>query len=530
MAPGHRARSPLRERERSTSPQRGDEVDHGQDAEKHVRHIARTRQLTTFAGKEGTPREWPWVLQGLVHRRSDRGTGCPVNILDTIIYCDGSPETLYYTSGGKVVSTVISEDEGCITFPKAMMHLRLPKKYVGAMSAAANKDSVAWTNGVVAFTSSGEAVAIKTADVEKIRKGQSTPPTGTEALVLLVPTNAPSAELLLGIQHTFILEPCAAMPVHRSYRLVVLKGVPTRIPCQSCTMNKKLCRLCKQVVLWIEAYSGARVLRLVLEVVEDIYGQLWLVRSSECSTTKPVLPYSQQRRSPSPAQSKAARLQSANDIADELSLLRYGHAIGESAPSHTSGLDIQTTGRESGSHRRAQTAMSPAEAGSSQGAIDADEWGFKRSESPSSALRDSRRPQTVSTGGSTSVAMVSTSASNHTRDNRRHQESGHVHDIGVTFQGFAAPGEHDPREIGRTAAAGRALGSSQLSRMCNGDFCNTDLLDKVCMCVWNDGTGVFCKNWAARNTRHLRWLRPVSTRSQAGCCSLQHARRTRHVT
>eukprot|EP00903_Cladosiphon_okamuranus_P015481 g14292.t1 len=482
MAPDLRTRSPLRERERPTSPQRRDEIDYGQDAEKHVRHIARTRPLTAFAGQEGTQRNWPWVLQGLAHRRSDRGTGCPVDILNTVIYCDGSPETLYYTSGGNVVSATISEDEGCITFPKAMMHLRLPKKYVGAMKAANTKDSDAargGTNGVVAFTSSGEAVAIKTTDVEKIRKGQSTPPTGTEVLVLLVPTKAPSAELLLSIQHTFILEPCAAKPVHRSYRLVILKGVPTRIPCQSSTINKKLCRLCKQVIQWIEAYSGGRVLQLVLEVVEDIYEHLWLVRSSECSTTKTVLPYSQERRSPSPAQSKTARLQSAKDIADELSLLRYGHAIGESAPSPTFGIDIQTTGHEQGPHRRAQTAMSPAEAGSSQGTLDAEEWGFNRSESSSSALLDSRRPQTVSTGGTTSVARAFIYASDQARENRRTQEGRDLQSVGVTFQGFAAPGEHDPREVGRTAAAGRALGSSQLSRMCNGDFCKTELLDKL---------------------------------------------------
>lgn len=500
MAPDHRTRSPLRERERPTSPQRGDEVDYGHDAEKHVRHIARTRQLTTFAGKEGAPRDWPWVLQGLVHRRFDRATGCPVDILDTIIYCDGSPETLYYTSGGNVVSTVISEDEGCITFAKAMARLRLPKKYVGAMTTASTKDSVVGsgeTNGVVAFTSTGEAVAIKTADVEKIRKGQSTPPTGTDALVLLVPTKAPSAELLLSIQHTFVLEPCAAKPVHRSYRLVVIKGVPTRIPCQSSTINKKLCRLCQQIVLCIEAYSGARVLRLVLELVEDIYEDLWLVRSSECSTTKTVLPYSQQRRSPCPAQSKTARLQSAKDIADELSLLRYGHAIGESAPTHTPGLDIQTTAPGPGSHRRAQTAMSPAEAGSGQGTLDAEEWGFKRSESPSCTTRDSRRPQTVSTGGSTSVAMTSTTASGRPKEDRRDQEGRNLQDIGVTFRGFAAPGEHDPREIGRTAVAGRALGSSQLSRMCHGDFCNTDLLDKVCS-VLNNRTGVLLQELVRR--------------------------------
>ncbi len=474
MAPGHRSRSPLRERQRSPSPQRRSEVDYGHDAEKHVRHIARTRQLTAFAGEEGTLHDWSWVLQGLIHRKFDRGTGCPVNILDTIIYCDGSPEALYYTNGGSVISRVISEDEGCITFAKAMAHLRPPKKYIGTMVRTTSKTAPAGigeTNGAVAFTSAGEAVAIKTADVEKIRKAQSTPPTGTEALVLAVPTKAPCAELLLSIQHTFALEPCAAMPVHRSYRLVMLKGVPTRVPCQSSTINRKLCRLCKQVVQWVEAYSGARVLRLVLELVEDVYGDLWLVRSSECSTTKTVLPYSRQRRSPSPAQSKTTRLQFASGIADELSLLRYGHAIGESALSPTYGLDMLDVSPTPGSNRRAQTAMSPAEAGGSQGSLDAEEWGFKRSGSPSS-WNDPRRPRTVST-----------SASAQARGNRRDQEGRNYQDIGVTFQGFAAPGEHDPREIGRTAAAGRALGSSQLGRMCHGDFCNTDLLDKVLSCL-----------------------------------------------
>lgn len=464
MAPDHRTRSPLRERERSISPKRGGEIDYGHDAEKHVRHIARTRQLTTFAGEEGTPCDWPWVLQGLVHRRFDRGTGCPVDILPSIIYCDGSPEALYQTSGGTVVSSAIAEDEGCITFAKAMSHLRPPKKYVGALVATTANTAVSGSdgaNGAVAFTTSGEAVAIKTADVEKIRKAQSTPPAGTEALVLFVPTKAPCAELLLSIQHTFALDPCAAKPVHRSYRLVILKSVPKRIPCQSSTINKKLVRLCKQVLQWIEAYGGARVLRLVLEFVEDIYGHLWLVRSSECYTTQTVLPYNRQRRSPSPFQCKTARLQSAKRIANELSFLRDGHGIGESVPI-TPGIgmletDSIGTGQQTeltpGSCRRAQTAMSPAEAGGSQGALDAEEWGFTKSESKSRG--NERRPQTVSAFGSS------------------------VQDIGVTFQGFAGPGEHDPREVGRTPAAGRALGTSQLGRMCHGDFCNTDLLDKV---------------------------------------------------
>lgn len=463
MAADHRTRSPLRERERSISPKRRGEIDYGHDGEKQVRHIARTKPLTTFAGEEGTPRDWSWVLQGLAHRRFDQGAGCPVDILPSIIYCDGSPEALYHTNGGTVVSNVIAEDEGCITFAKAMAYLRPPKKYVGALAATTANTAVAsndGANGAVAFTSSGEAVAIKTADVEKIRKAQSTPPSGTEALVLLVPTKAPCAELLLNIQHTFALDPCAAKPVHRSYRLAIFKGVPKRISCQSSTINRKLVRLCKQVLRWIEAYSGARVLRLVLEVVEDIYGHLLLVRSSDCSTSKTVFPYNRQRRSPSPSQSKTARLQSAKGIANELSILRDGHGIGESAPSPP-GLGMLETnliGRGQqmelapGSSRRARTAMSPAEAGS-QGALDAEEWGFKKSESPS---RDTaRRPQTVSAVGNG------------------------VQNIGVTFQGFARPGEHDPREVGRTPAAGRALGTSQLGRMCHGDFCNTDLLDKV---------------------------------------------------
>lgn len=351
-----------------------------------------------------------------------------------------------------------------MTFAKAMAHLRPPKKYFGTLAVTAANTAVAGSdgaNGAVAFTSSGEVVAIKTADVDKIRKAQSTPPAGTEALVLLVPTKAPCAELLLSIQHTFALDPCAAKPVHRSYRLVILNGIPKRIPCQSSTINRKVVRLCKQVLRWIEAYSEARVLRLVLEVVEDIYGHLCLVRSSECFTTKTVLPYNRQRRSPSPSQSKTARLVSAKGIANELSILRDGHGIGESAPSPSEPgmLETGSTGRvpqmgpAPGSSKRAQTAMSPAEAGGSQGTLDAEEWGFKKSESPSRG--NVRRPQTVSAVDSS------------------------VQDIGVTFQGFAGPGEHDPREVGRTPAAGRALGTSQLGRMCQGDFCNTDLLDKV---------------------------------------------------
>lgn len=502
MASDHRIRSPLRERERSTSPQRRDEVDYGHDAEKHVRHIARSRQLKAFGGNEGTPRNWRWVLQSLAHRRFEQGTGCPVNILDTLTYSDGSPDALYYTDRGSVISNTIADDEDCITLVKAIAHLRSPKKYVGSLATASSPAVAAsvGVNGAVAFTSVGEAVAIKPADMEKIRKAQSTPPTGTEALVLLVPTKGPCAELLLNIQHTFALEPCTGKPVHRSYRLVLLKGVSKRIPCQSSILNRKLERLCRKVVLWIEAYSRARVLQVVLEVVEDTYGDLWLVRSSECSTTRTELSYSRQRRSPSPCQSKAVRIQSAKSVADELSLLRFGHAIGESAPAPALGLGtlaINSEGRRQHQLRRAQTAMSPAEASGSQGTLDAEEWGFDKSDSPSSTKRNASRPHTVSVSGHVSTAAASTSAQ--AGNNRRHREMSDVQDIGVTFEGFAGPGEHDPREIGRTAAAGRALGSSQLGHMCHGDFCDTDLLDKVCP-LWQGGTTA---SWSRFLPRHL---------------------------
>ncbi|CAM9277713.1 unnamed protein product, partial [Scytosiphon promiscuus] len=486
MTSNHRTRSPLRERERSTSPQRRDEVDYGHDAEQHVRHIARTRQLTAFAGDEGTPRSWPWVLQSLAHHRFEQGTGCPVDVLDTLLYCDGSPDAFYYTKKGSVVSNTIGDDEGCTTLVKAMVHLRSPPKYVGSLATTSASD--VGVNGAVAFTSGGEAIAVKGTDMDKIRKAQSAPPTGTEALVLLVPTKGPCAELLLNIQHTFSLEPCTGKPVHRSYRLVFLKGISRRIPCQSLVLNKKLERLCKNVVLWIEAYSEARVLRIVLEVVEDIQGDLWFVRSSECYTTRSELPYSRQRRSPSPSQSKAARIESAKDIADELSLWRFGHAIGESAPGPALGLGIMATGSTGrGQHaeegqrlrRRVQTAMSPAEASGSQGTLDAEEWGFKRNESPASMKRNSPRPQTVSSSVHLNTRGASTPNPALSRKTQRYREGGGVQDIGVTFEGFAGPGEHDPREIGRTAAAGRALGSSQLGRMCHGDFCSTDLLDKI---------------------------------------------------
>ena len=370
-----------------------------------------------------------------------------------------------------MVSRVIADDEGCISLAKAIAQLRPPKKYTAALAA------VSETRGAVAFTSSGEVVPIKTVDVEKIRKGQGTAPTATETLIRLVPTLSPCAEPLLGIQHTFTLEPTTAKPVHRSYRLAVLKGVSKRIPCRSCTLNQKLEQCCKQVVLWIAAYSGARVLRLVLEFVEDALGDLWLVRSSECSTTETVRPYSRQQRSPSPSQSKNARIQTSQRIADELYTLRYGHGIGESAPIPAAGLGAKVTSpvgqalREPGCARRPNTAMSPAEAGGSQGTVDAEEWGLGESELPNKSI-DARRPQT--TAITSNAAMVATKL-----DRRNNKEGGHD-DVGrVAFRGFADSGERDPREVGRTAAAGRALGSSQLGRMCQGDFCDTDLLDKV---------------------------------------------------
>lgn len=467
MAPGHRSRSPLRERHRAISPQRGNEVDYGQDAEKHVRHIARTKQLTTFAGEEGTHHGWSWVLKSLVYHRSHRGLGCPVDVLDTVIYgVDGAPEALYCTRRGTVVSSTIGEDDGCITSAKAVAYLRPPKRYIEALTAAAE------TNGAVAITFTGEAVLIKTVDVEKIRKGQGTPPTGTEALVGLVPSRAPCVEPLLSLQHTCILDSSVAKPVHRSYRLVLLKGASERIPCKSSIINRKLERSCKKVVSWIEAYSRARVLHVTLEFVEDALGELWLVRSSECSITKTVLPYSEKHRSPSPFQSKEARLQTVKHIANDLSILRYGYGLGETASSVTTDLVGVTRSPEEGilkdpgSHQRPHTAMSQAEVSNTQGTINAEEWGIERIESQSKG-RNVQRPQTTAAG----VVVTKPRGDRQGRDLDQ--------DTCRIFQTFAAPGECDPREVGRTAAAGRALGSSQLGRMCYGDFCQTDLLDKV---------------------------------------------------
>lgn len=466
MAPDHRTTSPLRERQRATSPNRGNELDYGHDADNTVRHITRTKQLTIFSGREGTQRGWSWVLHSLAYRRSNRGRGCPVHILDTVVYgVDGAPEAVYYTANGTVASSAIGDDEGSITFAKAIgAHLRLPKRYAEAWKTATE------TYRAVAFTVAGEAVAIKAADVDKIRKGQGTVPTGTEALVVAVPTKAPCAEPLLSVQHTLTLEPSVAKPIHRSYRLIVLKGAAKRVPCKSSMINQKLERACKRVLQWIEAYSGARVLHIVLEFVEDALGELLLVRSSECSTTKSVPVYSRQRRSPSPSESKALRLETAKGIADELCLVRFGHRLGENSPSPTSRQVVEASGQvrgalaSPGSCRRPHTAMSPAEAGGAHGAVDAEEWGFKRGDSLSRGMNE-LRPRTSAVGPS----VV-------TRGGRQEIAGDNIEQM---FRGFAAPGECVAWEAGRSAAAGRALGSSQLGSKCHGDFCNTDLLDKV---------------------------------------------------
>lgn len=501
MTRDYRARSPLRERQRATSPQRRNEMDYGRDAESHVRHITRTAQLTTFAGEQGTPRTWPWVLRALVHRRSIRGLGCPINLLDQIIYgSDGAPEALFHTTtkrhGGTVASKPIGEDDGCITLAKAVaQHLKPPKRYLGALAA------IGEANGAVAFTASGEAVGVKSADVIKIRKGQGMSPAGTEALVLIVPTKAralaPYAELLLSFQHTYKLEVGSAKAIHQSYRLAVVKSAFKRVPCKSSTVNQALTCTCKLIVEWIEAYSGARVLNLVLEFVEDILEELWLVRSSECLTTKTVLPFSLQRRSPSRARSKVVRQDIAKAVAGELSVLRYGYGIGESAPDVSNDYPCATkadagatkslgspSSRPSGSSgsaswRRPNTAISPAEIGPkdcTQGSVDAEEWGFDQSSSsPGSRNADMRRPHT------TASSLAEEAKSKGTRRKRRgdrQDRDGHE-DLRELFTSFAAPGEHHPRFVGRTAAAGRALGSSQLGGMCHGDFCDVKLLDRV---------------------------------------------------
>lgn len=490
MAPDHRTRSPLRERERAISPQRRTEVDYGQDGDNHVLHIARTKQLMTFAGAEGAPRAWSWVLQALVHIRSNRGLGCPVDLLDQIVYgVDGARDAVFHTtkSRGTVARKAIGEEDGCITLAEAVVkHLRPPKRFLGALA------SVGETNGAVAFTSGGEATAIKSAHVEKIGKGQATAPAGTEALVLLVPTKArtaPCAELLLSLQHAFKLELGSAGAIHRSYRLPMLNGEFKRVPCKSSTINQKLQLACNAVIEWIESYSGARVLKLVLEFVEDAIGELWLVRSSECLTTQTVCPYSQQHHSPSAEQSKTNRLSMAKGVAGELSVLRYGYGIGESAPSLTSvgGVPLATTddgapspsndGSLLGSHRsiasrRPYTAISPSEVGPKGGQSlgDAEEWGFERNDSsPDENNGNSRRPKTTMNA---SLPLRVVRRQKLGLDNERAE-------VAEMFRGFAAPGERDPCLVGRTAAAGRALGSSQLAGMCHGDFCDVNLLDKV---------------------------------------------------
>lgn len=501
MARDHRMKSPLQERHRATSPQRRNEMDYGRDAESHVRHITRTAQFTTFAGEQGTTRSWSWTLQALAHRRSIRGLGCPIDLLDQIIYgADGAPEALFHTTtkrhGGTVASKPIGEDDGCITLAKAVaQHLKPPKRYLGALAA------IGESNGAVAFTASGEAVGVKSTDVDKIRKGQGTSPAGTEALVLIVPTKArvfaPCAELLLSFQHTYKLELGSAKAVHQSYRLAVIKGAFKRVPCKSSTVNQALTCTCKMIVEWVEAYSGARVLNLVLEFVEDTMEELWLVRSSECLTTRTVLPFSLQRRSPSRTRSKAIRQDMAKAVAGDLSVLRHGYGIGESAPSvsgdHHCAIkaDVKvpkllgTPGSRllgppgSALWRRPNTAMLPAEIGPkdcTRGSVDAEEWGFDQStSSPGIRKGDMRRPHTTTSA----LAEEAKSKGTGRRGRGSHQDRDACEDLREMFSSFAAPGEHDPRFVGRTAAAGRALGSSQLGGMCHGDYCDVNLLDRV---------------------------------------------------
>lgn len=463
MASEHRTKSPVRER--PTSPQRGGEFDYGQDGDKHVRHIARTKQLTTFPGQEGTQRNWSWVLKSLAHRRTKHGFGCPVRILDTVIYgIDGAPEALYYTKDGAVVSRTIDDCKGNITLAKAVTHLRLPARYSGVTNVATE------TRGAVSFTTAGETVVLKEGDVQKMRKGQGVAPTGIEALVLAVPTRAPCVEPLLSIQHVFNLETSIAKAVHRSFRLVTLKGVVKRIPCVSSTLNRKLERACGSVLGWIEAYSQVRVVNLFLEFIEDVFGDLWLVRSSKCCITKNILSYRRQQRSTSPTQSKALRIVAARGVADELNILRFGHGIGKSPSSPSTqclvGSNISEGGEteQRGSNKRAHKSMSSTELGGRTSLIGADEWGFGQNASTSQG--EEHRPRTMKDAP---IALD--------QNKRRFKEAAVMG--GRMCRGFAALKERDSKEVGRTPAAGRALGSSQLHGECPGDFCRTNVPDKV---------------------------------------------------
>lgn len=463
MPPSHRARSPLRERKRATSPKRKEEIDYGQDAEKHVRHIARTKKLTTFAGDEGVSHGWPWVLKNLAYRRSHHELGCPVDVLDTVVYgADDAPGAVYYTRNGAIVGDSIGEDQSSVSLTTAIKHLQLPRRYLGVRAPSEA------SNGAVAFSSAGEATAITSTDLGKIRAGHATPPAGTEALVLWVPTKGACTEPLLSAQHVYALEDGSAKPIHLSYRLSVVKGESKRIPCKSSTVNRTLMRTCNDVVEWIEACSGGRVLSLVLEFVEDALGSWWVVRTSSCATTKTVRPYTQQRRSPSPSQSKVARLEVAKSIADELSFLRYGHGIGQSpaVPSDPSGGERRTpshcasAAKSPDSCQRARPTTKPPTGASSRESCAAR---GKEQKCENDSL--DTEPRTTWPTTAASVARA-----------RQGGEEGREEDA---FQGFAAPGEQDPRLVGRSAAAGKALGSSQLRGMCPGDFCGVTLLDKV---------------------------------------------------
>lgn len=463
MASEHRTKSPVRER--PISPQRGKEFDYGQDGDKHVRHIARTKQLTTFPGQEGTQRNWSWVLKSLAHRRTKHGFGCPIRILDSVIYgIDGAPEALYHTKDGAVVCRTIGDSKGNITLAKAVTHLRRPARYSEVTNVPTE------IHRVVSFTNAGEAIVLKEDDIQKIQKGQGVAPTGTEALVLVVPTRAPCVEPLLSIQHVFNLETSVAKAVHRSFRLVTLKGIAKRIPCVSSTLNRKLERACRSVLGWIEAYSHARVVCLLLEFIEDVLGDLWLVRSSKCRVTKNILSYRRQQRSTCPTQSKALRIVAARGIADELSILRFGHGIGESPSSPSTQCRVGSTiskggeTKQRGSNKRGHKAISPTEVGCRKSLIDTDEWSF--GQNASTSQRKDHRPRTTK---DISIALDQTK--------RRFKQG--VVPSGRICRGFAALKEHDSKEVGRTPAAGRALGSSQLHGECPGDFCHTNVPDKV---------------------------------------------------
>ncbi|CAM9532239.1 unnamed protein product [Discosporangium mesarthrocarpum] len=459
MSSGFRQRSPFRSRYRdrgpTTPPKRRNEVDLGQDAEQQFRHIARVRVLNLFSEEKGVSRAWPWVLQALSHRRSGRGYGCPIDLLDTII-CDdeGVPESLFFTGREGVFRRVIGDDDGCITFSNAIAQLQPPKRYRGYL------ESIGETRAVVCFSAAGDATPLESNDLKKIRLGQAATPAGMQAFVRLVPTKVRTAEFLLSFQQSYHLEPGSGKAIHRTFRLVVVQGQAQRVICKSITTIKRLRNAGNEIIEWLESNSGARVLCLGLEYVEDALGDLWLVRSSECVMTPAQNSYSHFRRSPSPSQSKVARQEECKGIANELALLRYGHALGETAPPDT----LHPPGPSPAGSCRPHTATSLAAGLEQMGtkgslsSLDAEEWGLEGLGSPSEALR-AQRPHTTSICRSEQLAKR--------RENL------------PEFKGFMEPGEQNLRSVAKTPAMGRALGSSQLQGMCHGDFCDVELPDKV---------------------------------------------------